>query len=205
MRLVDSIIYLLAPTDESYERVLHPGRVVRAGDDSIVAEFVKVTLPAPGSVANLFFDGAGKFLQQNAVVVAAPDIEPNRGRAAFKLVGDAMLANERAVYRVSTVFANIVASVDGEIGCDVLDISPDGLATVTRRAHALGTAIRVMIEYEGHHLEGRAAVQTIKPLGNSRFRCGLTAPTTDSRMRSTLEKMTAHAQRAQLRRTRRTA
>jgi hypothetical protein len=212
-----STVFLLVP-NEANERVLHPGTVLRVqGSDLLVIGFAQSVAPSVGSDVNLFFDQQGKFFQQSGTIVAAnesldqtasplPAEAPSTAQSiGFRCVGSPVSAENRGSYRVSVTALEMTARIEKERDCLVVDVSPEGLGIITRQNYRLGTAVKLLLEYEGEHLEGLVRVQTTRLLPDGQCRCGLRVASTESAMRKTLQKLTALVQRRQLRNYRRTA
>jgi len=195
-------VYLLVP-NESNERVLHPGRVLDLPEqNAVLIGFERAIAPPVGSDVNLFFENRGKFLQQSGTIVAA-----NASEAAadivqsivFRCVGEPVSADSRGSFRVNVAELDMTARVENDRKCRVVDVSPEGLGLIAKKSHRLGTAVRVTLAFEDQQLEGMARVQTVRPMPDGSFRCGLLVPSTEDQMRSSLRKITALAQRRQLR------
>lgn len=221
-----SAVYLLVP-NESNERVLHPGRVLALRQSDVIQiGFDQPIAPAVGSDVNVFFDHNGKFFQQSGSIVAveaaaapaptsdiAPAAEadsyllqkPVAQTITFRCVGKPVSADGRGSYRVSVVALQAMARVEKERDCKLVDVSPEGLAVLTKQNYRLGTAVKMLFDYEDQHLEGLARVQTVRELPNGKFRCGLLVPSTEVPMRKSLQKITALVQRRQLQNLRRSA
>jgi hypothetical protein len=207
-------IYLLVP-GESNERVLYPGRVLATPDlGNALIGFDRAIAPPAGSDTSIFFEQRGKFFQQPGTIVARNDADANgpavagsacRQTIAFRSEGEPMSAESRGSYRVSVIGLELNARVENDRKCKLVDISPEGIGLITNKSHLLGTAVRVTLDYADHRLEGRARVQTVRPLPNGTFRCGLLVPSTEDETRRTLQKITATLQRAQLRNLRKSA
>ncbi|MBC8106295.1 MAG: PilZ domain-containing protein [Anaerolineae bacterium] len=203
-----SAVYLLVP-DESNERVLHPGKVLAVEPGNVVQiGFEQRIAPPAGSDVNLFFDYNGKFLQQNGTITAANEstnFPPVTQSITFQSVGSPVSADSRGSYRVSVVDLQVTARIDKERNCPLVDVSPEGLGVITKQNYRLGTAVKILFDYEDQHLEGLARVQTVRQLPAGGHRCGLLVPSTEDLMRRSLRKITALVQRAQLRNLRKSA
>ena len=196
-------VYLLVP-NESNERVLHPGRVLdSSAGDAVLIGFEQAVAPPAGSDVNVFFEHRGKFYQQTGTITAAstpPDARSGIAQSiAFRCVGDPVSAESRGSYRVSLLNLDVTARVENDRKCPLVAVSPEGLGLITKKGHRLGTAVKVTLDYGGEHLEGLARVQTVRPQKDGTFRCGLLVPSTEDKMRRSLRKITALAQRQQLR------
>lgn len=208
MITVQTPIYLLVP-NESNERILHPGKVLAVEQGELIRiGFDQRVAPPAGSDVNLFFDSNGRFFQQNGTVIATDDsgnVAPAAQSITFRSVGTPVSADSRGSYRVSVVDLQVTARIDKERNCSLVDVSPEGLGVITKQNYRLGTAVKILCDYEDQHLEGLARVQTVRQMPSGMHRCGLLVPSTEDGMRRSLRKITAIVQRVQLRNLRRSA
>lgn len=189
-------MYLWIPS-ESTERILHPGKVKELDQETFVAEFEEVINVEAGADVSIFAEVRDKFFQQSANVVLIRQTDPNPV-IAFKKIGEPVNAESRSSFRVSTVTAGMLAKIDKEMRCHVVDISPEGFGAISDIDQKPGTIVSVFMVHEGQTLAGKARVQTARQRIDGKFRCGFFV--LEPAMRRTLEKMYSIAQRAQLRR-----
>lgn len=155
----------------------------------------------------LYFNGKREFLQQvgrvAAVETSEEEGEESRPIFAIEPVGDAVSAESREHYRVSTISAGLEAELGSESALPVQDLSATGLAIVAAEAYTLGDQVEVSIQYGEDCCHGKAAVQSVRELGPGRTRYGLRALEEDAHTPEFLEvlrKMSLAVQREQLQR-----
>ncbi|CAN5701133.1 hypothetical protein BH09PLA1_BH09PLA1_31230 [soil metagenome] len=222
-----SAVYLLVP-NESNERVLRPASVLScSGNDLVLTGLESATTPAIGANMSLFFEKNGRFFQQCGSIVAAhdpsaqdpsaqgsPGANPPRDAVTsseatrsfvFRSVGEPVSAESRGSFRVAVVALHATARVDKERDCALVDVSAEGLGVLTRQKYRLGTAVKLLLDYENQHVEGLVRVQTVRAAADGTFRCGLLVPSTEPTMRRSLQKITTLVQRQQLQNLRRSA
>jgi hypothetical protein len=199
MLAVGSEMFLLVPAESKQKRILHPGKVLESNDTHFVAEFEQAISPALESDVVAFGERNTKFFQQGAIVreLRLPGDKPV---FMFERVGDAVSAEQRQIFRVSTVTSGIVALVGKEKGCRVVDISPEGFGTVCKTALELGSLVKVSFQYEHELLSTMARVQTAKQRHDGSYRYGFLAPDRNSDARKMLARLAGQFQRMQLRR-----
>jgi hypothetical protein len=146
-------------------------------------------------------------MQQGGVVVAQDETgtgpaEQMGGDAgvAFKLVGEAVSAEQRQLYRVSVPLADIRARVGTELNCHVVDISPEGFAAITRQQYVIGATVQIHFIYQGETVLAQARVQTARPTNDGRYRYGFFIGDRISPARRALSQISMAVQRQQLRR-----
>lgn len=160
----------------------------------------------PGAASDTSEAGEGE--QQDAA--AAPAAEDAGGAASMagavtftiEPVGDAISAENRQTYRVSTISADVEATV-GKEDVQVQDLSATGFAVVASTDYQLGQTIDVEIQYEEEQCHGVASVQSLRNLGPGRIRYGLRAIEEDPHtgvFLQTLQRISLAVQREQLKR-----
>jgi len=199
MLSVGNAVHLLIPSP-SKRRVLHPGKVIESNATSFVAEFEETINPAVDSDVNAYCEVRGKFFQQGAVVSEIRTSDPCV--IAFRRGGEPVSAESRQTYRVSLVTAEFVVDVDKEPGCQVLDISPEGFAAITKRKLNLGSVVKIRIAGEGHTFEASARVQTVQERGAGKFRYGFLVPESHVVARKKMQQISMEMQRLHLKRLR---
>jgi hypothetical protein len=196
----DTRVFLLVPAS-SKARVLHPGKVIDVEGTSFVAEFDHAIAPQTGADVLVFAAENSKFVQQAARVAAIR--RTHRGDViGFVRVGEPVPASLRQTYRVSTVAAGILARVDQEAGCPLVDVSAEGFAVATRRQYPAGSIVQVEINHPLMRISAAARVRDIEALPGGRFRHGFLAGDKSSEIRRTLEQFSSAMQRKQLQRRR---
>jgi PilZ domain-containing protein len=193
-----SAMFLVIP-DGSNKRVLHPGKVIESDAMDFVCEFEEAITPVNGSDATAYAEVRGKFMQQGVSVIEVRRTEPTPV-IAFRRVGPVAAAESRQTYRVSVAVGDLVATIGGEAGCRLVDVSPTGFGAVLSRDYQIGSSIFVILTHEGRKVGTTARVQAVKQLPNGKFRCGFLPSETNGTAAKMLSQISASAQRAQLRR-----
>jgi PilZ domain-containing protein len=191
-------MFLLIPSDAK-ERILHPGKVIESSVQSFVVEFEHPIDPPPDSDVIAFGEVAGKFYQQGAIV-AEIRRTGEHPVIAFRRNGEPISAENRQIYRVSVVAADIFATIAKEPNCPVADMSSVGLAVISAREHRLGSMVQLDLAYEGKSISVKARIQAVKQLPSGKFRYGLLVPEKTGGARQTLQQISMNLQRTQLRR-----
>lgn len=191
-------IFLFIPTGAK-QRVLHPGRIIEATAENVVALFEEKIRPTVGAQVNVYGHVNGKFFQQAASVAAllADGATPT---IAFNLAGQPVSAEGRQVFRVSTAAADILTCFGDEKRCKTLDVSAVGLGLVAGDEHKIGATLPVALEHEGQKITTAARVQTIKQRDDGAFRYGLLVTQNDKDALRALQQLSGAIQRKQLRR-----
>jgi hypothetical protein len=118
-------------------------------------------------------------------------------------VGEAISAESRQHYRVSTISADLEARVGEEDGLQVQDLSSTGFAVVASVEYVIGQTIEVAIDHGEDHCHGTASVQSVRALGGNRIRYGLRAIEEDphtGEFLQVLQRISLAVQREQLQR-----
>jgi hypothetical protein len=186
-------------SDEAKERILIPGKVVEADENRFVARFDEAVSPDVGGQVEMFAEIRRKLFKQGSTVIAVQEAGPSP-LIEFKPIGQPVSAEQRLTYRVSTAAIDILSRVGNEDRCRVADISPEGLAVVTRKEKEIGSLVDVAFTFEGQSFAAKALVRTVKNLPNGSYRYGLLIPENARQARQMVERLSAAAQRAQLRR-----
>lgn len=185
------------------QRVLHAAiageHAAGANRFTFVESDLMTTSPAPGSSVTVFFNGADEFMQQPAEIVgmeAVDDLPP----VGIRLIGEAVSAETRKCFRVSTALANYHADL-GRLGRRrLVDVSATGVAFITPEQLTLGDAVDLTIEVGGRRFEGRGFVQSVKEVRQG-YRYGVLCSNTGTGLiQKGLQQLTMDAQRSQLRR-----
>ncbi|MFK7895943.1 MAG: PilZ domain-containing protein [Myxococcota bacterium] len=202
-------------------RRLRRSVVVAASDTSFSIQFVAEPFEFDADQEVLFyFNGKREFLQQvgriEEVVEPSGDAAVSEEESAeesalngdaitFTIVpvGDAISAESRQNYRVSTLAANLEARVGTEQGVPVQDLSATGFAVVASESYDLGQAVEVGIKHNDEECHGTAVIQSVREFGPGRIRYGMRAIEGDphtSVFLATLQRISLAVQREQLQR-----
>lgn len=188
-------------------RRLRRSAVVAASDDSFSIQFVADPFEFELEQEVLFyFNGKREFLQQvGQIIEILPGDEESDEAITFSItpVGDAISAESRQNYRVSTIAADLEANVGSEQSVPVQDLSATGFAVVAAQDYALGQTVEVQIRHDEESCSGVAVVQSVREFGPGRIRYGMRAlegdPQTGAFL-ATLQRISLSVQREQLQR-----
>lgn len=187
--------------------VLHPAKIVAAGNDLYTAEFEEADVPLQsGLEVTLLYEWRGEFCQQPARIDVVMD-DPHEGdcpaRAplvGFQTLDVPMRAERRQSYRVRTTATGVAARV-GQEDCPVLDVSPGGFAVIGSGQWTIGDRLPVLLRCGSGVHTGCAMVQSARPLRDGRMRYGLLCLIEEgSTLRAGLERLSVSLQRQQLQR-----
>jgi hypothetical protein len=117
----------------------------------------------------------------------------------FTRIGEPISAESRGSYRVSIAAQELYAQVDNQ-RAHVVDVSPEGCAVICAKPLTVGELVEVSLSFGEVQLAGSMKVQTVKELRNGTQRFGLFAPDKKSKIRGSLQKLSALMQRLQLQR-----
>jgi hypothetical protein len=121
----------------------------------------------------------------------------------FRTTGEPTSAEGRDRFRVSTVMANLTASVGAEPECPLLDISSTGFAVEATQRYEIGQVVSVTLRYQGRLFSGKARVQSIREREMGSIRYGLHAledKTSGGDLQKGQQHISAAVEREQLRR-----
>jgi hypothetical protein len=194
---VGTPIFIIIP-GESQERVFHHGKVLESDAETFVAEFDRLEPLPVGFGVNAYNEEDGKFYRQNAIVKALGRTKPNPV-LTFERVGAPVSAERRNSYRVRMLKTILTGRIGDERKCSIMDVSPEGLAAITKKALDIGSLVNVRIEYETHLLEGAVHVQSVHANPDGKYRCGFLVPGNNAKMRRSLERIASTFQRIHLR------
>lgn len=188
-------------------RRLRRSVVVDASSDTFSIQFVAEPFAfEQDQEVLMYFNGNREFMQQIARVIeiAVPE-EDASDPITFTLepVGDAISAESRQNYRVSTISADLEAQVGEEANLQVQDLSSTGFAVLASTEYQIGQTMEVAIQHEETQCHGIASVQSIREFGPGRIRYGLRAIDEDphtSEFLEVLQRISLAVQREQLQR-----
>ena len=191
-------MFLLVPK-ASGKPVLVPGKVIDSKTTSFTIQFEEAPSLEVGLESLAYCDVRGKFFQQGATLT---EIKTDLPQPAFVFtrVGEPVSAEQRQTFRVSVALSNISAEVAGQRKCQVVDLSPEGLAIITSPGFLPGSVVKVSLSFEEFTIAADARVQTIKVMPTGKVRYGLLVPNVNAAARKTLLKMSMSFQRTQLKR-----
>jgi hypothetical protein len=186
-------------------RRLRRSVVVEANDEKISVRFVAEPFEfETDQEVLMYFNGKREFMQQVARVVEIAEDETDEGPLfVLELIGDAISAESRQNYRVSTISAGIAARVGSEESLSVQDLSATGFAVIAAEEYPIGQTVEVGIAHQDEQCHGVASIQSVRELGPGRIRYGLRAIEEDPHTGTFLEvlqRISLGVQREQLQR-----
>ncbi|MHC4428162.1 MAG: PilZ domain-containing protein [Planctomycetota bacterium] len=195
-------IFLNLP-NQSKQRILHPATVKETKKRGYTAELEEpdVAIQA-GQDLFVYYELKRKFVKQPARIDAVMQTDPVLV-VGFQITGEPMSAESREWFRVSTVMANLTASVGAESECRLLDVSTAGFAVEATKRYEVGQIVPVTLRYEGSQFSGQARIQSMRQMNKGRFRYGLHAiedKASGGDLRKGQQHISAAIEREQLRR-----
>lgn len=187
---------------ESRQRILHPARVTLVRDAQVQFMASELDLPFEPDQGIRVFHQSRDFMQQTANVVGIDEDDRNH-TVTIEWTSEAVSAESRTCYRVSTVITELTASLGSEKSCRLVDVSMMGFAVIATDQYAIGDLLEAELRFNGHTYSGRTCVQSVRDLGAGRIRYGLLPLATDdcgTQMLAGMQVMTAELQRRQLKR-----
>ena len=172
LKVEDKIFFRLPKEDRLKKRVLRPATVCAYENPTLT---LRLEDPCPGLESGLdamiHFEARRKFMQQLARVQRKESEQPLV--LVLQLLAEPISSESRQCYRVSCLGENIRATVDGEAGCDVVDLSATGLAFYSRRDFALGTQVPISLSYAGKSYEGQVTIMSSRRMTPKTIRHGV--------------------------------
>ncbi len=144
----------------SNERVLVPATLIAVDDETLVAQLVPTERFEVGQELTLFYEIKREFMQQPVQIDALEPVEEGP-RVSFFALGDPVSAESRQHFRVTTISAGLVASINGEAGCPVHDVSATGFSALVKAKYQQGARVSVSIEHGEIRCEGDAVIQSV--------------------------------------------
>lgn len=148
---------------ESNARILHGGTVQQVEDGVILFKPNDRLALEAGQDIRIYFEHRREFMQQPATVEAVLD-DDGPLTLAIRPQGEAVSAENRQCYRVSTIFADLSIELAGET-CSLTDVSVQGFSLISTKPYKQGQTLPVRLLHEGKVYDGNAQVQSIKDLG----------------------------------------
>jgi len=200
--------------DEFDRRVLHPAKLVGVDGKVFTAELEKNAPPFGAEDSIIVYYQKKEFMQRAAKVVSVSEREPETEDPCadedecgptfeFEMTGEPASAESRQYYRVSTVMADLTATLGWEDSCQVLDVSGRGFSVIATERYTVGEVVDVMLRFDGRKLPGKACIQSARELSKGKIRYGLHpigSPEEGGEMFNMLHKMCMTVQRQQLQR-----
>jgi hypothetical protein len=164
-------VFLQFP-NESPKRILHPATIKEAGGSSCTAEMEETNVAIEaGQKLFVYYNDKRRFVKVAARIDAVMQTAP-RLVVGFQTIGEPVGAESREWFRVSTLMANLNATVGRETECPLLDVSNVGFSIEATQRYQAGDVVPVTLRYEGQQFCGDGIVQSVRDLGEGRFRYG---------------------------------
>jgi hypothetical protein len=168
----DMKIFFSLPED-SGKLVLHPATVKEPGEHGHTAELEEPDVPFDaGQDIFVYYELKRKFVKQAARIDAVLSTEPTLV-VGFQITGEIVSAENREWFRVSTSLANLTMDFGDESGCPLLDVSSVGFAVEAVARYEIGQVVPATLRHEGKEYQGEARIQSIRELGDNRYRYGV--------------------------------
>jgi hypothetical protein len=91
----------------------------------------------------------------------------------MKFIGDAVSADTRQEYRVSSINAGLTVTLDTEEGCTIQEICRSGLGLVSDRKYSIGQILNVTLDFHDEGVSGQMVIEWMRQLDGDRTRYGL--------------------------------
>jgi hypothetical protein len=165
-------VFFRVPKDNN-RRELHPAKLTATSPQGFTAELATDSLAMePTQDLLLYYQVKNKFVQQPIRVSTMLESEGKR-IVSFCTMGDAVSAESRQCYRVTTTITGMRASVGEEENCPVNDVSATGFSIISAGEYSVGTNLPVTMIHEGKKFTGTACVQSVREMGTGKTRYGL--------------------------------
>ena len=154
-------------------RLLHPGivRQVQNGEWTLAFE-TRHHAVKTGEEKLIYYDRARDFVQQPVLVEAQSSNGPPFV-LTLKSIGDAVSVGTREEHRVSTIDTGLVATLEGEDGCLIRDLSLSGLAVISTWKYPIGRCLEIAIRYGNEEYVGQVEIRCVNTLDGGKTRYGL--------------------------------
>ena len=199
MLKTESNIFFKIP-DESKEIALHRAKILTVKENLYTAELEDENLALEdGMDLFIYFEMDRQFMRQAARISSVVEFE-QKTQVEFEIIGDPDSAENRQTLRISTVGADLTATFGAEPKCQVVDISPTGLAVYATKNHEIGSQLDVILHFEGEEFQGMVQIMAAIQRKNE-FRYGvhcIDEATSGSSLNNGLGKITMAIQRQQL-------
>ena len=120
----------------------------------------------------LYYDQARDFVQQ-PVLVEAQSSDGPPFVLTLKSIGDAVSVGAREEDRVSAGDTGLVATLEGEDGCLIQNVSLSGLAIISTWKYQVGQCLEIAIRYGGEEYVGQVEIRCVNTLDGGKTRYGL--------------------------------
>ncbi|MEE9129216.1 MAG: PilZ domain-containing protein [Phycisphaerales bacterium] len=189
--------------DKSSQRILQSAVVQACTDNTYTAELQDdAARLESGQDIFVYYEFRNEFTRQPARIHVIADT-PSGCTFSFQFTGDAVSAERRQCYRVSTVMAAVTATFGGEENCQVGDVSATGFAVIAAKQYKAADIVTATVRFESEMFSGQGRIESIRELEVGRIRYGLhcvDGKSTDETLLKGLQRISAAVQRQHLRR-----
>ncbi len=184
-------------------RLLHPGfvRQVQGGEWTLAFKTRHYAVET-GEEKLIYYNRARDFIQQ-PVLVEAQSSDGPPFVLTLKSTGDAVSVGTRKEDRVSTSGIGLTATLEGEDGCLIQDVSLSGLAVISTWIYPVGRCLEIAIRYGDEEYVGQVEIRCVNALEGGKTRYGLLGvfDTAEGRdLQNGLTRMTLEIQQQHLKR-----
>ena len=184
-------------------RLLQPGFVRQVQDGEWTLAFkARRHAVETGEEKLIYYNRARDFVQQPVLVEAQSSGGPPFV-LSLKSVGDPVSVGARKEDRVSTSGIGLTATLEGEEGCLIQDVSLSGLAVISTWKYPVGRCLEIAIRYGDEEYVGQVEIRCVNALEGGETRYGLLGvfDTAEGRdLQNGLTRMTLEIQQQDLRR-----
>ena len=173
--------------------------VIDSQPGSFVAEFEELIYPTVGVTMHISSHVRRRFVAAPARVIEFLQATP-RPHIRFSITRAFECVEQRTTFRVCVAGADLRATVNSEAGCEVLDVSPSGLAVMCATEYEPGSLLRVILTFGGRQFAGTVMVRSASPWVRDRKRYGCQVALGEHRLMNGLQLITTTVQREQIRR-----
>ena len=159
-------------SDEPIQRI-HPGRVVNINDGVYTVELEETDLPLHATDEILVFYNLKRGFVKQAARISGEVCCGPPAVVSFETFGEAVSAEKREFYRVSTVMAGHAVEFGTESDCPLLDVSATGFAVSATQEHGLARVVEVVLCDDEEPFGGQVVIRSIRMLPNGRIRYGV--------------------------------
>jgi anti-anti-sigma factor len=153
--------------------VLHLGEIVDVEGCFYVVEIdTQESESHTGAETEALFHTDWGFHRQVARIEEVRSVSPVQV-IVVSLIGEPIPAENRQHPRVSTVASDVIATVEDEGFCPVIDVSKSGFALLASGKFEVGDTVTVELAHDGETVTGEAVIRSAREIWEERYRYGL--------------------------------
>ncbi len=154
-----------------------PAVIKRVGDQSISIELGsdlhQLQGLEDGQRVLVFERQARRFMQRSARIESVTESEDGHRRVILVLLSDAVTAESRDSYRVTTMARDLEIVVNSNDRCAVLDLSSTGFSLKSSEDYCVGDILEIELTVAGKVYTGTATLRNARLFGAHTHRYGL--------------------------------